>query len=152
MRTRNDLYTPTEIHTTQPRGVVVKHACLWNPRRQFESARGYPDMHARARLALRLDDVATARAVQASVALDDEGYIRTDRRGATLTGHADADSPMSLLHTLDDWLACVSVAERTAEAARPPGRTRRPPDGTRASRGGSSQRARRRTGRRRATR
>src|SRR3989442_919154 len=27
----------------QPRGVVAKHSGLWNPRRQFESARGYSD-------------------------------------------------------------------------------------------------------------
>src|SRR5437879_3753563 len=37
----NGLYTSGEIRAPQPRGVVVKHSGLWNPRRQFESARGY---------------------------------------------------------------------------------------------------------------
>ena len=82
-------------------------------------------MKARARLELRFRDHATAEAVAASVRLDDEGYIRTRRKGATLSAEASAEGPMSLLHTLDDYLACVSVAERTAEAARPPARARR---------------------------
>ncbi len=82
-------------------------------------------MRSRAILKLTFRDAATARAVAASVCLDDEGYIRTHRAGAEITATAAADGPMALLHTLDDYLACISVAERTAEAARPRGRTRR---------------------------
>ncbi len=82
-------------------------------------------MRARATIALTFRNAAAAEAVAASVSLDDEGYIRTRRRGAVVTATATADGPMSLLHTLDDYLACVSVAERTAEAARPRGHTRR---------------------------
>src|SRR6266511_938108 len=108
----------------QPRGVAVKHSGLWNPRRQFESARGYP-MKARARITLTFDDAATAEAVATSVSLDDDGYIRTNRRGRTIAADASAESAMSLLHTLDDYLACVSVAERTVRAARPRARGRR---------------------------
>ncbi len=82
-------------------------------------------MRAHATLTIRFPDAATAKAVAGSVSLDDQGYIRTRREGATITATAAADGAMSLLHTLDDYLACVSVAERTAEAARPRGRTRR---------------------------
>ena len=82
-------------------------------------------MRARATLTLRFADAATAKAVAQSVSLDDEGYIRTRRNGATITATAAAEGAMGLLHTLDDYLACVSVAERTAEEARPRGRTRR---------------------------
>ncbi len=82
-------------------------------------------MRAHATLTLRFADAATARAVAASVSPDDQGYIRTRRSGGTITATAAADGAMSLLHTLDDYLACVSVAERTAEAARPRARTRR---------------------------
>ncbi len=84
-------------------------------------------MKARARLVLEFPDAATAKAVAESVRPEDLGYVRTRRSGRTITAEATAESPMSLLHTLDDYLACVSVAERTAEAARPPGRTRRRP-------------------------
>jgi hypothetical protein len=78
-----------------------------------------------ARLTLAFDDVTSARAIVAAIALDDEGYIRTIRRGRTLVAEANADGPMGLLHTLDDYLACISVAERTLKEARPPGRARR---------------------------
>ena len=78
-----------------------------------------------ATLTLTFPDAATAKAVAESVSLDDRGSIRTRRKGATIIATAAADAPMSLLHTLDDYLACVSVAERTAEAARPRARTRR---------------------------
>ncbi len=82
-------------------------------------------MKSRATLTLTFRDAATARAVADSVSLDDEGYIRTARRGATITATATADGPLPLLHTLDDYLACVSVAERTTEAAHPHARRRR---------------------------
>ncbi len=82
-------------------------------------------MKARAQLTLTFDDAATAEAVASSVSLDDEGYIETTRRGRTITAKAAADGPMSLLHTLDDYLACVSVAEWTAREVRLPERVRR---------------------------
>ena len=82
-------------------------------------------MKATARLTLTFRDTDDARAIVASVSPDDESYIQTTRRGRTVVAKADADSPMTLLHTLDDYLACISVAERTAEAARPRGRARR---------------------------
>jgi hypothetical protein len=78
-----------------------------------------------ARLTLSFDDAATAEMIVAAVTLEDESYIRTTRRGRTLTAEATADGPMSLLHTLDDYLACLSVAERTATEARPRARARR---------------------------
>ena len=82
-------------------------------------------MKSSARLTLGFDDLDSARAVAAAVAVDDDGYVRTTRRGRTLIAEAAADGPMSLLHTLDEYLACISVAERTSKAARPRGRTRR---------------------------
>jgi len=82
-------------------------------------------MKARARLTLAFEDAATAAAVAASVSLDDDGYIRTARRGRTITAEATAENPMSLLHTLDDYLAGISVAERTTREARPRARARR---------------------------
>ncbi len=76
-------------------------------------------MKSSARLTLTFTDAATAKAIVESVSLDDQGYIHTRRAGRVLTATARADNPLSLLHTLDDYLACVSVAERTAEATRP---------------------------------
>ena len=82
-------------------------------------------MKSRATLTLTFPDAATAKAVAASVSLEDQGYIRTRRQGAVITATAAAEEPMRLLHTLDDYLACITVAERTTETARPRGRTPR---------------------------
>ncbi len=94
-------------------------------------------MKSRARLTLTFEDAAQARTVAESVSLDDQGFVRTRRRGPTIHAEADADSARSLLHTLDDYLACVSVAERAVRVARPRARGRRRPGRTRASRGDS---------------
>lgn len=91
-----------------------------------------------ARITLSFEDAATAQAVARAVSLDDEGYIRTTQRGRTLVATASAEGAMSLLHTLDDYLACISVAERTAREARPRGPARRARGGRRSSRRGSS--------------
>ncbi|OGS61835.1 MAG: hypothetical protein A3K59_07050 [Euryarchaeota archaeon RBG_19FT_COMBO_69_17] len=83
-------------------------------------------MRCRATLTLRFRTAREADAIASSVRPDDDGYVRTRRNGSTITATAAADGPLSLLHTLDDYLACVSVAERTSEAVRPPARGRRP--------------------------
>ncbi|OGS48281.1 MAG: hypothetical protein A3K68_03625 [Euryarchaeota archaeon RBG_16_68_13] len=82
-------------------------------------------MKARARLTVDLGDPKEAEAVALALSPDDEGYVRTRCRGATLTAVASADAPLSLLHTLDDYLACLSVAEKAAREARPRVRGRR---------------------------
>ena len=105
-------------------------------------------MKSRATLTLAFNDAAMAQAIAESVARDDDRFIRTVRRGQTLSAEAVADGPMSLLHTLDDYLACISVAERTAEVARPPGRRQRHRGGTPASPAGSSPPGRRHRARR----
>jgi hypothetical protein len=82
-------------------------------------------MKSRATLLLTFSDAAVAKAVADSVSLDDQEFILTRRKGRTISSEARAESPMSLLHTLDDYLACISVAERTSETARPRERRRR---------------------------
>ncbi len=74
-------------------------------------------MKGRATLTLTFPDPATARTIAEAVSLDDEEYVHTRRKGATITATAEAEGALSLLRTLDDYMACVSVAERTADAA-----------------------------------
>ena len=52
-----------------------------------------------------------ARAVANAVEVDNEGYVNMVVEGKRITATADADSIPSLIHTMDDFLACVSVAE-----------------------------------------
>ncbi len=43
---------------------------------------------------------------------DEEAYIATKVEGRTLVAEATANSLRGLLHTLEDYLACLAVAER----------------------------------------
>ncbi len=56
-----------------------------------------------------------AERVARAVAVDDAGFMRTWREGTHLISEASAPTALSLLHTLEDYLACVSVAERMGE-------------------------------------
>lgn len=69
-------------------------------------------MRVRARLVFPYRSKAQAEKIARSLRVDDEAYIATRVDGRTLVAEAEADSFLSLLHTLDDYLACVAVAEK----------------------------------------
>ncbi|HEX9908903.1 MAG TPA: KEOPS complex subunit Pcc1 [Thermoplasmata archaeon] len=53
-----------------------------------------------------------ASKIHRSVELDNQGYLRTEVRDNRIVAEIGASSLNSLLHTLDDFLACASVAEK----------------------------------------
>ena len=53
-----------------------------------------------------------AENVHRSVALDNQGFLTSGIEGRAIVAEIHADSLNSLLHTLDDFLACTGVAER----------------------------------------
>jgi hypothetical protein len=59
-----------------------------------------------------------AEGVLRSVAPENVGYVKAWREGKTLVSVAEAPDPLSLLHTLEDYLACISVAEGVTRSAR----------------------------------
>jgi hypothetical protein len=61
-------------------------------------------------LTFRFKDAQTAKKVHRSLKLDDEGFVHSRVKGTTLEASIESTSVASLLHTLDDYLACVSVA------------------------------------------
>ena len=64
------------------------------------------------RMILRFDTPEQARRVAKALEPDNEGFLKTTLKGRTLYAEADAASIPALLHTLDDYLACLSVAAR----------------------------------------
>jgi tRNA threonylcarbamoyladenosine modification (KEOPS) complex Pcc1 subunit len=62
-------------------------------------------------LRLSFGSVADAEKVHKSVELDNQGYIESKVEGSSIVARIEADSLRSLLHTLDDFLACVGVAD-----------------------------------------
>lgn len=53
-----------------------------------------------------------AEKVLGAVNTDNEGYVEAKVDGSSIVLLIRADSLKSMLHTLDDLMACVSVAER----------------------------------------
>jgi hypothetical protein len=52
-----------------------------------------------------------AKKVLQSIQTDDHGFVKSKLCGKTLEAVVESTSVASLLHTLDDYLACVSVAD-----------------------------------------
>jgi hypothetical protein len=69
-------------------------------------------------LELEYGDEAVAAAVHGALAPDNASFVRAEARGTCVIAEMDAASPMKLLHTVEDYLACVAVAEKTVLAAR----------------------------------
>jgi len=61
---------------------------------------------------LEFDSNEIAEKVHRSVELDNQGYIVTRVDGNLIHAEIEADSLNSLLHTLDDFLACTGVADK----------------------------------------
>ncbi len=63
-------------------------------------------------LRLEFATPAEAEKIHSSVAIDNQGYLTSRVEDRAIVAEIRADSLNSLLHTLDDFLACTSVAER----------------------------------------
>jgi len=67
-------------------------------------------MKVKCSLSIDLDDVKKAENVLKSVQVDDFDFVKSKINKKQLEAVIESDSVSSLLHTLDDYLACVSVA------------------------------------------
>ncbi len=70
------------------------------------------DGRVRCRLTLEFDSSESAQKVQKSVEMDNLGYLESRVEGSRIVADVRAESIKSLLHTLDDFLACTSVASK----------------------------------------
>lgn len=70
------------------------------------------------RIELEYGDPATALAVHRATTPDNAAFVKSDVSGTRVVAVLDAASPLKLLHTVDDYLACVAIAEKAVEVAR----------------------------------
>jgi len=63
-------------------------------------------------LVLEFASPSEAEKIHKSIELDNLGYISTKVVGNAIHAEVTSTSLNSVLHTLDDFLACVSVAEK----------------------------------------
>jgi hypothetical protein len=67
-------------------------------------------MKALCTVTLDFESAKKAKKVLQSIQTDDKGFVVSTVKGKTLEAVVESSSVASLLHTLDDYLACVSVA------------------------------------------
>lgn len=68
-------------------------------------------MRLKAILELEYDSEEDARAVADALVPDDQDFVETEIEGSMLRAEASSTSADGLRHTLEDYLACVRVAE-----------------------------------------
>ena len=64
-------------------------------------------------LEIELPDEETARNIAKALELDNAGYIETEIRGKTIIAKAEAQDIMTLRNTIDDYLACLTIAQKS---------------------------------------
>ncbi len=62
---------------------------------------------------LEYENAEEAESLARALQPDNEDFIDVKTEGSALICYAEADTPLSLLHTVDDFLACLTVAEDT---------------------------------------
>ena len=61
-------------------------------------------------ISIEFDDIKNAKTVLRSVDVDDFDFVKSKINKNRLEAQIKAKSIPSLIHTLDDYLACISVA------------------------------------------
>ncbi len=69
-------------------------------------------------LELEFLDQETAEKIAKALELENEGYIAAAVKGKTIVVTAKSDSIMALRNTVDDFLACATVAQKAMEGSK----------------------------------
>ena len=72
-------------------------------------------MKATCDITIEFDDPNKGKRVLKSVEVDNFEFVKSKLIGNNLEAHIEGKTVSSLLHTLDDYLACVSVAEKIVD-------------------------------------
>jgi len=64
---------------------------------------------------IEYDDFKKTETVLRSIEVDNLDFVKSQTNGRQLEAHIESESISSLIHTLDDYLACVSVAEKIVD-------------------------------------
>ncbi|MFO7677328.1 MAG: KEOPS complex subunit Pcc1 [Thermoplasmatota archaeon] len=67
-------------------------------------------------ISIRYDDAEIAHKILQSLSVDDVDFVKSQIKNNTLEATITATSVSSLLHTIDDYLSCLSLAEKIVYA------------------------------------
>ena len=66
-------------------------------------------------LVIEFDDSEKTKSVLESIKVDDFTFVDSKALDNKITAHIESKSVPSILHTIDDYLACISVAEKVLD-------------------------------------
>lgn len=72
-------------------------------------------MKIKCKIELSYNSAEVAKAVASAVSVDDYDYVKTKVEGKKIIAEMESADIKSLMNTADDYLACVSVAEKSAQ-------------------------------------
>ena len=72
-------------------------------------------MDVRCEVVIDFDDLKKAKTVLRSIRVDDFDFVKSKISNNRLEASIKAKSISSLIHTLDDYLACISVAMKIVD-------------------------------------
>jgi len=72
-------------------------------------------MKAKCKLTIDFENKFKAENVLKSVKVDDFSFVKSKIKDNSLEAEISSDSVSSLIHTLDDYLACISVAAKVVD-------------------------------------
>ncbi|UCH72177.1 MAG: hypothetical protein JSW62_01115 [Thermoplasmatales archaeon] len=72
-------------------------------------------MKASCDLIIEYDDVKKVKNILKSIEVDDFDFVKSKVNMKKIEAHIESSSVSSLIHTLDDYLACISVAEKIVD-------------------------------------
>lgn len=72
-------------------------------------------MKATCKIILDFNDAKKVKTVLKSIEVDNLDFVKAKANGKNLEAFIESHSITSLLHTLDDYLACVSIAEKVVD-------------------------------------
>ncbi len=64
------------------------------------------------------EDENETKSILNSIEVDNLDYIQSKKKGKTIITNIESNSISSLIHTLDDYLACISIAEKIIKKKR----------------------------------
>jgi len=66
-------------------------------------------------IVIDFDNIKKVKTVLKSIKVDDFDFVKSKANGKRLEAKIETNSVSSLIHTLDDYLACVSVAIKVVD-------------------------------------
>ena len=65
------------------------------------------------KLELDMKDEATAHDIANSIKVDDDSFVITEVIGNRILARMESDTIPSLIHTIEDYMACLNIAEKS---------------------------------------